>query len=150
MANLPVPQRGQPIDFKYLYDVVESVNELSKDQASTSGITRISTRAGNESLPYKTSQVVMVAKYEVVPNIEVKSADKSTSRSKIISFGAAFKFPPVVTVTAQHRSNSAKASKGVIVNIANITKDSVEVSYSFTATGTAAIGFNVIAIGIPV
>jgi hypothetical protein len=150
MPNLPVPQRGQPIDFKYLYDVVESVNELSKDQASTSGITRISTRAGNEALPYKTSQVVMVAKYEVSPLIKVTSTNKSTSRSQIISFGSAFKFPPIVTVTAQHRSDSALASKGVIVNIAKVTKDSVEVSFSFTATGNAAIGFNVIAIGIPV
>ncbi len=34
MAKVPLPERGQPLDVTYLYQLVEAVNDLSTQVAS--------------------------------------------------------------------------------------------------------------------
>ena len=34
MAKVPLPERGQPLDVTYLYQLIEAVNDLSTNVAS--------------------------------------------------------------------------------------------------------------------
>lgn len=145
MANLPQPQRGQPIDYFYLSKIVETINALSKKASVNFTKSKIYTRAGDAS-SVNTAETMVVAKYQVVTSNEAVTA--VSVRTATIDFGTTFKYPPVVTATIQS-INQNNASKDAKVIITDVTTSRVSIIVNFDRNGTASVGVNIIAVGLP-
>ncbi len=147
MAILPVPERGQPLDVTYIYQIVKAVNDLST-QASTSVnkyVTVDTPNAGKQSA--KTSEARIIGGYVQVTNGVTQTAGSSLSFS--YSFPTEFKFAPIVTATPVSTGTASDAGKDVVVILSSITTSSIEGSVKFNLGGVTSIGVNLIAIGIP-
>lgn len=119
MAILPVPERGQPLDVTYIYQIVKAVNDLST-QASTSVnkyVTVDTPNAGKQSV--KTSEARIVGGYVQVTNGVTQTAGSSLSFS--YSFPTEFKFAPVVTATAISTGTSTASASDVTIVLSSIT-----------------------------
>ena len=148
MAILPVPERGQPLDVTYIYQIVKAVNDLST-QASTSVnkyVTVDTPNAGKQSV--KTSEARVIGGYVRVTNGESQTA--GSSRTFSYSFPTEFKFTPIVTATPVNNGTSANAGNNdVVVTLSSITTSSIEGTVKFNVGGVSNVGVNLIAIGIP-
>jgi hypothetical protein len=148
MANIPIPQQGQPIDYQYIYQIVDTLNELSTKVTSKFSESKFQNKQGaNET--HRLNDMSMVAGYALVK----ENAD-ATSEKEIkfdYAFGVTFKYPPVVTVTPIMLQDTA-AGRDVSVVIKDITTTNMNGFISFNASkkGKASIGVNIIAIGVPV
>ena len=146
MAILPVPERGQPLDVTYIYQIVKAVNDLST-QASTSinkYVTVDTPNAGKQSV--KTSEARVIGGYVRVTNGETQTAGSGLGFS--YSFPTEFKFAPIVTATPINNGTST-AGSDVVVTLSSITTSGIEGSVKFNVGGITNIGINLIAIGIP-
>ncbi len=74
MAKVPLPERGQPLDVTYLYQLVEAVNDLSTQVSSaTYNYTTVDTvSAGAQNV--KTSETRIIGGYVEVANNSTVSA----------------------------------------------------------------------------
>lgn len=96
MSKIPLPERGQPLDLSYIYQIANTVNELANQLSPTTGrYTSIDTAsAGNQSV--RTSDARIVGGYVTVTNNSTTSPDGEGSFSYNFSD---FKYAPVVTAT---------------------------------------------------
>jgi hypothetical protein len=147
MSKIPTPDRGQPLDVSYIYQIVDAVNDISSQVSSaTYKYASIGTSAGPENVLITDTKVVAgtVDIYstltDVTPGLTV---DKSFSFSS-----GEFKYPPIVTATPVLTSQSQSGSN-LSVTIKQVTTSRAELSVTFFGTGKAALKLNVIAIGIP-
>jgi hypothetical protein len=79
MAKLPLPERGQPLDVPYIYQLVDTVNKLSTEVSSaTYKTTSVDTAsAGRQNL--KTSEARFVGGIvEVANNSTVSAGNEKT------------------------------------------------------------------------
>jgi hypothetical protein len=147
MAKLPTPDRGQPLDVSYIYQVVDAINDISEQiSTATYKYASIGSTSGTENVLITDTKVVAgtVDIYstltDVTPGLTV---DKS------FSFGTGeFKYPPIVTATPVLTSQSQNGSN-LSVTIKQITTSRVDLSVTFFGTGKAALKLNLIAIGLP-
>lgn len=149
MANIPVPERGQPLDLTYIYQIANTVNQLAQNSSySSNKFTSIETPGasiGRQDV--KINDVRMVGGYyELAPNITV-NAGGTVSFSYNFP-GADFKYPPVVTATPINIAGT-ESGRDVFVILTLVTTSRVEGVVKFGTSGTASIGINLIAIGIP-
>jgi hypothetical protein len=147
MAILPVPERGQPLDVTYIYQIVKAVNDLST-AASTSinkYVTVDTPNAGKQSV--KTSEARVVGGYVSVTKGDNQTAGSTKDFS--YSFPTEFKFAPIVTATPINIGTASEAGKDVVVTLSSITTSSLEGSVKFNLGGITSVGVNFIAIGIP-
>ena len=113
MAILPLPQRGQPIDYDYLYQIAESINKLATQVSSTNAGNVIDSSAGVVKTNVTIGETLIVAKKV---NVSVTgSLAVNTAKSFTIEFGTAFKYPPVVTLTALRNSTNNTANVDILV-----------------------------------
>ena len=145
MAKLPLPERGQPLDVTYIYQIVDVVNDLATQVSSTSSnyTTIDSGTAGKQNI--KTSDVKMVAGYtQVVNNQNVNVTDAQTFE---YSFGGDFKFPPTVTATLINITGTPAGTNATVV-LTKVEANRVFGSVKFNTAGVASVGVNIIAVGI--
>lgn len=142
---VPTPDRGQPIDVPYLYQLASAINSLSeKVQQSTENYTTIYSReAQKEDL--KTANTKFFASFVDLPQKIKKNAGDTEKFQFSIS---GFKYPPIVTATPVNTGTST-ASNDVTVVISNVTKDMINGFVRFNTAGEVDVAVNVIAIGIP-
>lgn len=149
MANIPVPERGQPLDLTYIYQIANTVNQLSQQAAySSNKFTSIETpgaNVGRQDVRISDSRIVG-GYYELAPNISVNAG--STVSFSYNFPGADFKYPPVVTATPINISGT-ESGRDVFVILTLVTTSRVEGVVKFGTSGTASVGINLIAIGIP-
>ena len=148
MARVPLPERGQPLDLSYIYQIANAVNELAVQLSPTVGrYTSVDTvSAGTQSV--RTSDARIVGGYVVVSNTSATTADGEGNFSYNFSD---FKFVPVVTATPILTGNvGTDASKDIIVVLTRVTTNRVEGIVKFNTIGVADVGINIIAVGIPV
>lgn len=148
MARVPLPERGQPLDLSYIYQIANAVNELAVQLSPTVGrYTSVDTvSAGTQSV--RTSDARIVGGYVVVNNSSATTADGEGTFSYNFSD---FKFVPVVTATPILTGNvGTDASKDIIVVLTRVTTNRVEGIVKFNTIGVADVGINIIAVGIPV
>jgi hypothetical protein len=148
MSRVPLPERGQPLDLSYIYQIANAVNELAVQLSPTVGrYTSIETvGAGLQSV--RTSDARIVGGYVVVNNSSATTADGEGTFSYNFSD---FKFVPVVTATPILTGNvGTDASKDIIVILTRVTTNRVEGIVKFNTIGVADVGINLIAVGIPV
>jgi hypothetical protein len=148
MSRIPLPERGQPLDLAYIYQIANAVNELAAQMSPTVGrYTTIRTQAaGNQSV--RTSDTRIVGAYTTATNNSTTSPDGEGTFS--YNF-ADFKYPPVVTATpVLTGATNTDAGKDISVVITNITTNSVSGIVRFNTIGIAEVDVNIIAVGIPV
>lgn len=148
MATLPVPERGQPLDVTYIYDIVKSINELYTviGGDSRKGYVGIFTRGPEGPQEVKTSESQIIAAFETVTPTSLQTA--GTSLPWYHDFRKQFAYPPIVTATAYNTGNN-DSGKDVTITISNISTSKVEGFVKFNAGGETTIGINIIAVGKP-
>ena len=148
MANIPIPQQGQPIDYQYIYQIVETLNELSTKVTSKFSESIFNNKDGiNEK--HRLNDMSVIAGYK-----EVGRGIDATSQKEVgfsYDFGVNFKYPPVVTASPILIENTnAGRDVAVVVNDVTKTRMTGYVSFNASKSGKASVGVNIIAVGIPV
>lgn len=146
MAKVPLPDRGQPLDVTYLYQIANALND-AVDTISTAkyNYTTVDTRGrGKEDL--KNSNAKFYASYKDVVNEVTVSANDT--RPWVVDFASEFKYPPVVTATVVNTGTSTVGNDAFAI-ITSITTSKVEGVVRFNSSGSVSTSVNIIAIGIP-
>lgn len=148
MPILPVPERGQPLDVTYIYEIVRSINELYTQVGNESrkGYVGIYTKGPEGPQEIRTSESLILAAFETVSTSSLQTAGTSLPWSH--DFKKQFAYPPIVTATAYNKGNN-DTGKDVTVTISSITTSKVEGFVKFNVGGETTIGINVIAVGKP-
>lgn len=145
MAKIPLPERGQPLDLSYIYQIASAINDISTQIApSTYKYVTIDTKdAGKQNI--RTSDAKIIGGYiEVANNATVDSKNQKTVTYSFPDF----KFPPIVTATPVNISRT-EAGRNVSVIIENVTASSVTITVTFNTSGEVSLGVNLLIIGIP-
>ena len=141
---MQVPSKGQPIDSKYITDIVNAINAIQTQISSRSSRSVVSSSStGNQTA--KTSDLIVAAGFEKVINT---TATTITEVSQTHQFGVTFQYPPIVTATPQI-VDTTLANKTVTVYIKDITTSSATIVVKFSTTDSASVGVNIIAVGLP-
>ena len=146
MAKVPLPERGQPLDVTYIYQLADTINTLSTQVSSaTYNYTTVDTvSAGKQNI--KTSDARVVAGYDLVANNSTVSAGNEFPFA--VRFDGDFKFPPIATATPVNIGGTP-AGQNLSVVITSVTTSGVTGVVRFNASGDLSVSVHVIAIGIP-
>ena len=146
MAKIPLPERGQPLDVSYIYQLANAINELSTQvsPATYKYVTVDTTGVGKQSV--KASEARIIGGYVDVVSSSTKSAGNEVAFS--YDFAADFKYAPIVTATPIN-TGGTDAGKNVSVVLKTITTSKVEGIVRFNSTGDLSVAVNLIIIGIP-
>lgn len=146
MAKVPLPERGQPLDVTYIYQLADTLNDLSTQVSSaTYNYTTIDTvSAGKQSI--KTSEARIIGGYVEVANNSTVSA--GNEKTFTYDFPSDFKYAPIATATAVNIGNTP-AGQNVTVILKSITTSRVEGVVRFGASGDLSLAINLVVIGIP-
>ena len=147
MARIPTPDRGQPIDVPYLYELATAINNISDqiDASSQKYTTVYSREAQKQDL--RTSDTKFFASFVDLPQqLSVTAGDTREFAFDISNLG--FKYPPIVTMTPVNTGTST-ASNDVTVTISSTTTSRIDGFVRFNSTGQVDVAVNVIAIGVP-
>ena len=146
MAKVPLPERGQPLDVTYIYQLADTINDISTQVSSaTYNYTTVDTlNAGTQNI--KTSGAKIVGKISALPPNSIVNAGNEKDFS--VSFDGNFKFPPIVSATPVNVSGTP-AGQNVSVVVTSVTNNGVSGTVRFNATGEVSISVHILAIGIP-
>ncbi|CAB4242202.1 hypothetical protein UFOVP222_49 [uncultured Caudovirales phage] len=143
---IPDPQRGQPIDFNYIYTIVRAVNDITTSISKQSANIHYKTNeTGLQSLNF--SSLAIDATTQTVDSTTVSSTKPMTGK---YGFQTAFKSAPVVTITPLANGSSAGNDEAIVI-IKNVTANEVNYTVNFptaTKVENASISVNIIAIGV--
>jgi hypothetical protein len=146
MAKVPLPDRGQPLDVTYLYQIANALNDaVDTISTATYNYTTVDTRGiGKEDV--KNSNAKIYAAYkDIVTNETVSS---STTKTFSVDFASEFKYPPIVTATAVNTGTST-IGNDVFAIITSVSTSRVEGTVRFNSSGNVSTSVNIIAIGLP-
>jgi hypothetical protein len=148
MSKIPLPERGQPVDTSYIYQIANAVNELATQLSPTTGrYTSIDTAAA-QTQNVRTSDARIVGGYVAVSNNSSTSPDGEGSFSYNYSD---FAYAPIVTATPILIDGTATESgKDIVVVLTKVTNNRVEGIVRFNTIGVASVGINLLIVGIPV
>jgi hypothetical protein len=146
MAKVPLPERGQPIDVAYIYQITNALNQLSDQVSSaTYKYTTVDTAsAGKQNI--KTSDARIVA--GIAPVVSGRNVNALDVEPFIYRYGADFKYSPVVTATPVNVGGT-QAGEDVTVVITDVNTSSVSGVVRFNKSGTVSTSVNLLIIGVP-
>ena len=146
MAKIPLPERGQPLDVTYIYQLADAINDLSTEVSSaTYNYTSIDTaNSGKQNI--KTSEARMIGGYVEVANNSVVTS--SSEKSFSYDFSSDFKYAPIATASVVNFGNTA-AGQNVSVVLKSVTTSRIEGVVKFAVGGTVSVAVNLIILGIP-
>jgi len=143
--SIEVPSRGQPIDYNYMYKIVDQINTLTAAIAPRSVDSKFND--GTNTVTLRTGNLVIIAGYYDVTKVS-KSETLDSEETFTYDFGVTFKYPPIVVATVVAKDVSA-ASKSAEVVITGTTTSQTLGAVRFRTKGDANVGVNIIAIGVP-
>lgn len=149
MAKIPLPERGQPIDVSYLYQIANAVNSLA-EQVTTTGFnyTTVDTlTAGKQNIRTSESRII-------AGNVQVTSnSDQAAGSTKAFtySYNGNFKYTPVATATVVNSGSTGAtpAAESATVVITSIDANGLTGLVRFNTRGRATTSVNLIIVGIP-
>jgi len=145
MAKVPLPERGQPLDVTYLYSLVEAVNDLSTQVASTTTNKTVIDTVSSGKQEIKTANARVIGGYvEVANNSTVSAGNEKTFTYDFTDF----KYPPIVSATPVNIGQTP-AGQNVNVILKTVTETRVEGIVRFGASGDLSLAVHLILIGIP-
>lgn len=146
MAKLPLPERGQPLDLAYIYQMASVINDLSA-QISPSNykyVTLDTPSSGKQSV--KASEARIIGGYvNVAANSTVNAGNE---RAFSYDFPSDFKYAPIATATPINIGNT-QAGKDISIVLKSVTTSRVEGVVKFNTSGDVSIAVNLMIIGIP-
>jgi hypothetical protein len=144
MAKVPLPERGQPIDVAYLYQLSNAINQLSDQvSSSTNDRTTVDTSAGKQNV--KTSEVRFVG--GIKPVATNRSVDATEVTPFTYTFDVNFLYPPVVTASLVN-VGLTPAGENVSVVLTDVNRSSVSGIVRFNTEGALSISVHILAIGL--
>ena len=145
MAKVPLPERGQPIDVAYLYQLSNAINQLSDQvSSSTNNFTTVDTNsAGKQNV--KTSEVRFVG--GIKPVATNRSVDATEVFPFTYTFDVNFLYPPVVTASPVN-VGLTPAGENVSVVLTDVNRSSVSGIVRFNTEGTLSTSVHILAIGV--
>jgi hypothetical protein len=148
MSKIPLPERGQPLDLTYIYQLANAVNDLSNQvSSSASRYTTIDTPGGDQR-SVRTSDARIVGGYVKVTNLDSNTTGSEASFSYSFSD---FQSIPIITATPILTGEVATdASKDISVLLTTVTTNNVSGVVKFNTIGVSSIGINFLIVGIPV
>jgi hypothetical protein len=146
MAKIPLPERGQPLDLSYIYQVATAINDISSEiSPSIYKYVSIDTpAAGPQNIRVSESRII-AGYLDIANNSNVNSGNEKPFR---YPFKTDFKYPPIVTATLINIGNTP-AGQNVSVILTNVSTSAAEGVIKFGSSGDLSIGVNLIAIGVP-
>lgn len=146
MAKIPLPERGQPLDVTYVYELAQAVNDLSKEVSpATYDYVTVQT-ADNGPQNRKVTEVRVIGGLVKVASSQPVTPGEQLNFSH--SFAGEFRFPPIVTATAINVGQTP-AGANVTVVLNDPSTSGVSGFVKFNTSGTASLNVNLIIIGIP-
>ena len=148
MAKVPLPDRGQPLDLSYIYQLAEAINNLSNQLSPVNAkYTTVDTvNSGKQTI--RTSDSRIVGGFINITNSSSNTPDNEHEFTYPFSD---FAYAPIVTATPIVTDTvNTQASKDVTVILTNVTTSRVDGVVKFGTTGVASIGINLVIVGIPV
>ncbi len=143
---IPLPDRGQPLDVTYIYQLANAINSLASQISNASdNYTTINTRdAGVQQI--KTNSAKIVAGYfDVIQNLRVEAGQTVPFNFNYSDF----KYPPIVTATLVNNGTNDVAYDAQVV-IRSTTESRVDGVVKFNTSGdNVSVTVNIIAVGIP-
>jgi hypothetical protein len=146
MAKVPLPDRGQPLDLSYIYQLADAINNLSNQLSPVNAkYTTIDTDTSGQQV-VRTSDARIIGGYK-----DVEKKDASSTEEPFSYPFSDFAYPPIVTATP-YVTGAAKtiAGKDTSVIITEITTGRVDGVVRFNTPGEASVRVNLTIIGIPV
>lgn len=141
--TIPLPQKGQPIDQNYIYQIADTINHINDQMATQMSTVDTDTNSTTNQI---TSTLIFSARQ--VPISSVDSSTSKTVTTTTTDLRAVFKFPPIVTITPY--ATDGALDKDITIVIQNVTTTSVTFMARFSSTsGRKNIVANILAIGIP-
>jgi hypothetical protein len=138
MAAIPLPERGQPLDVNYIYDIVSQINSITNTIAvrstSTSRINSNSDTTSNLKF------------YAETKTLSTTNASGNDTESFFFNYPE-FKFPPVITITILNNTGSS-AGDNVLATLRNVGTSRCEGVVRFNVSGAVNLSISMIAIGI--
>jgi hypothetical protein len=146
MAKVPLPERGQPLDVSYIYQLANALNDLSAQvsPATYKYVTVDTKGVGKQSV--KASEARIIGGYVDVVSSSTKSAGQEVAFT--YDFPTDFKYAPIATATPINVGGT-DAGKNVSVVLKTVTTSKVEGVVRFNTTGDLSVAVNIIVIGIP-
>lgn len=147
MAKVPLPDRGQPLDVTYLYQLANAINDVADSVSlATSKYATIDTREVGTQV-FKIPDIRLYAGYTNVTNAENVTAGQ-VKESTPVDFGVSFKYPPIVVGSIVNNNTQTSGNSATVV-VSSVTTTSVSFRVRFDTAGEATVGVNFIAIGVP-
>ena len=141
--KIPLPERGQPIDLAYMYQIAYSINDLSNQLSSNTA-----TSVVNNGIDLREDATTNNLRfYATTVTYQAGSVSAGTSRDWSVDFSPSFLYVPVVTATVQNNTSST-AGNNITLVIKNITTGRADGNILYNATGSIDITINVIAVGL--
>jgi len=138
MAAIPLPERAQPLDVNYLYDMVSQINSITNTIAvRATSTSRINTNSDTTS---------NLKFYAETKSISTTNASGNGTESFFFNYPE-FKFTPVVTITVVNNTGSS-AGDNVIATLRNVGTSRCEGVVRFNVSGAVNLSINMTAIGI--
>jgi hypothetical protein len=147
MSKVPLPERGQPIDVSYVYQLTNAINQIS-DQLTSVGYnyTTVDTpSAGKQNV--ETANARIIGGSVVVTSGEDQA--RNSTKPFNYSYNNNFKYPPIVTATVVNSGVIGTAGAGATVVLTNVDQNSLSGIVRFDASGKASVSVNLIIVGIP-
>jgi hypothetical protein len=144
MAQVPLPERGQPLDVTYIYQLAEAINSISNQVTSaTYNYTTIDSGTGSPQ-SVKTSDAKFVGGYKQVTTNTTVGVGQEVGESYTYP---EFKYPPVITATISNISGTAAGTDATVI-LKSVTTTRVDFIVKFKTGGVSSVGVNIIAIGV--
>lgn len=141
--KLPLPERGQPLDLSYIYQMANAINDLN-NQVVANSVTSVVNNGIDLREDARTSNLRF---YATTTSIQAGNVSAGTSRDWSVDLSPNFLYTPVVTATVQNNTSST-AGNNITLVIKNITTGRVDGNILYNAAGSIDIRINVIAVGI--
>jgi len=149
MAKIPLPQRGQPLDLNYIYQLASVVNDVSEKVASSTQNTSYVDTVSGGSKNIRTSDSKIIGGYLTVTNNSSTSPDGEGAFS--YTFDSDFAYVPIVTATPiLIEDGTTESGKDISVVLTKVTTNRVEGVVRFNTIGVANVGINLLVFGVPV
>lgn len=147
MAKVPLPDRGQPLDVTYMYQLANAINDVSDSvSTATSKYATIDTRQVGKQT-FKIPDIRIYAGYVDVSNAQTVTATQVIDAPNQ-DFGVSFKYPPIVVASIVN-NNTQTAGNSATVIVSSVSTTSASFRVRFDTAGEASVGINYIAIGVP-
>lgn len=138
MAAIPLPERAQPLDVNYIYDMVSQINNITNT---------IAIRATSTSKVNINSDTTSNLKfYGENKTLSTTNASGNATESFFFNFPE-FKFTPVIVTTIINNTGSS-AGDNVIATLRTAGTSRCEGVVRFNVSGAVNLSINMIAIGI--